>query len=244
MTRLMTSEWYKIRRSKLLALILVGIAAQTVFQVWTSYTDHFVNLGQTGLLKMAENSILLCMWIAGFIGLYTAPEFQQGTLRNVLALGKNRSHVYLSMLLSSSIAIAAILAVVSIVATVGLTAAFGFGDMALGDFLRFFFWNYLMQLLYHLSFAALFCMFAFICKSPGITILLGIGYTVASFALTGFLDKHLPVALDYLPQTYISGFTYFSSDPAFVVRGLFVSAAYFVITWIVGSIVFKKSDIK
>lgn len=247
MTTLISAEWYKMLRDKALAVILAGVTAQTLILVLEQYfkTEEPSILGQFGVMAPVDTSILLQVWLIAFIGYFIASEFQNGTMRNILALGKNRTHVYLSKLLSASIAMVVIYATASIIATAGFSAVAGFGDMTSNEFWRFFTWNFSMQTLYHLTFAATFTMFAFLSRSLGMTILLGIGYWIVKMFLPFFLSTvGLAFAVEYLPDYYIGAFEQLSGDPAFITKGITVSAAYIVITSIIGCIVFNKSDIR
>ena len=244
MTTLIVSEWYKILRSRALAIILVGVAAFTFIQVLSSYFMQEFLLGQNSVAEIGRNSSILSLGMAAFVGFFVASEFQYGTMRNVLALGKNRMHVFLSKVLSACVAVAAIIAVFSIAGTVGFSMAFGFGDMALGEFSRFFVWNFSMQLLYHLTLAAIFTMFAFLSKSPGMTILLSVGYVIATLAIAGFLNNFpggtLKFALEFFPQYYSSNIDDLSGELAFITDGVIVSVAYIALACIIGVAVFKK----
>ncbi|MGI6120464.1 MAG: ABC transporter permease [Desulfosporosinus sp.] len=247
MTTLISAEWYKLIRSKVLAVILGGVTVQTLIQVLAEYINREASPvpGQFGVTVPADTSLFLQVWLVAFVGYFVASEFQNGTMRNTLALGKNRTHVYLSKLLSAFVAIAVIYATVSIVSTAGLSAVAGFGDMTLSEFSRFFFWNFSMQLLYHLTFAAMFIMFVFLSRSVGMSILLSIGYWIVKMFLPmvfGVLG--LAFAVQFLPDYYISAFKGLSGDPTFITKGIVVSVAYIVIASIIGCIVFKKTDIK
>ncbi|MGO4546382.1 ABC transporter permease [Paenibacillus sp. 2TAB23] len=247
MTSLIYAEWYKLLRGKVLAIILACVTAQTVIQVLGQYTTTGEPPfpGQLGVLVAANGSFLLQLWLSAFVGYFVASEFQNGTMRNIVSLGKNRTHVYLSKLFSACVAITAIYAMITIVATAGFSAVFGFGDMAINEFTSFFTWNFFMQVLYHLTYAAIITMFAFVSRSLGMTIILGFGYMLVMLFFPGFLSRvGLEDMEEYLPGYYISGFGQLSGDPSFVAKGIIVTAAYFVITCIIGCIIFNKSDIK
>jgi ABC-2 type transport system permease protein len=250
MTTLIYAEWYKILRSRALAIILAGVVAFTVLQVYDAYSSQEPVLGQNGIMEMGQHSWLLSIWFAAFVGYFVASEFPNGTIRNVLALGKNRTCVYLSKVFSACIAVSAMITAVGIVATVGFSMVFGFGDMGLGEFLSFFISSLTMQLLYYLTYATIFGMLAFLSKSPIMTVLLGIGYQFLKLSLAEFLENYaggrLEFAVAFLPQNYfayISAIDAFRGDPALITRGALVSAAYMVLACIVGIAVFKRSDI-
>lgn len=246
MTTLISAEWYKLFHGKVLAVILAGVIAQTVLvQVMFHYANRPPVSGQSGVMVLVDTSLFLQVWLLAFVGYFVASEFQNGTMRNILALGKNRTQVYLAKLLATFVAMAAIFAAVSIVSTAGLSAAYGFGDITFNEFWRFFSLNFFNQLLYHLTFAAVFTMGAFLSRSLGMTILLGIGYWVVKMyfpLIFGALD--LVFAIEYLPDYFIGSFVQLSGDPAFITKGIIVSVAYIVITSIIGCIVLIKSDVK
>jgi ABC-2 type transport system permease protein len=248
MTALIAAEWYKIRHSRVLMIILAGITAQTALQIVASSSLQETMLGQNGVTMLAENSSLLALWFAAFVGFFIASEFQNGTIRNVLALGKDRTQVFLSRLLSACIASAAIFAIVSLVATVGFSAAFGFGDIAPGEFLSSFAWTFSMQLVYQFTYAAVFTMFAFLSRNPGMSIILSVAYMIFVFASGGFLNNYpggsLKFALQFYPQHYISEFSTLSGDPSFITNGLIVSAVYIISAFAIAFTVFKNSDVK
>lgn len=207
MTSLISAEWYKLLRGKVLAIILSGVAVLTLLKVLGELTSKEPILGQFGVMLSADLSTFWQMWLAVFVGYFVASEFQNGTMRNILALGKNRTHVYLSKLLSSCIAVTAIYITVTFVATAGLSSLVGFGGMTLSEFLRFFSWNFFMQILYHFTFAAIFTMFAFFCRSLGMTIILGFGYAIVMLFLPGVFNMlGLASGIKYLPIYYITFF--------------------------------------
>lgn len=248
MRTLISADWYKLLQGKVLLLILAGVTAQTLLfrsMKQAAMSGEPPVHGQLGVLFLGDTAIFLQVWILAFVGYFVASEFQNGTMRNTLALGKNRIPVYLSKLLSSFIATAAIFAIVTIASTAWLSVTSGFGTMPFNEFLNFLALNFSMMLLYHLAFAAIFTMFAFISKNVGMTILMGSGFWIAKMYLPMVLAKFgFASAIEYMPDYYISLFRDLSGNPDFITRGITVSLAYIVITSIIGIIVFKKSDIK
>ncbi|WP_127529506.1 ABC transporter permease [Paenibacillus kobensis] len=246
MTTLLSAEWYKLWRGKVLHVILLCITAQISLQVFAEfYGGDSPMQGQYGVTMPAGMSFMMQLWFSAFVGYFIASEFPNGTMRNSLALGKYRTYVYVSKLFAACVAVAVIYLVSSIVATVGFSLAFGFGDMSLLEFARFFSWNYGMQVLFHWGFAALLTLIAFISRSPIMTVLVNLAYVIGMLALPTFLT-----ALGYFdvykcfPDYYVMFFENLSGDSAFIIHGAAMSVAYLVITCIIGCIVFKRTDIK
>ena len=249
MNTLILAEWYKILHSKTLGLILIGVAALTSLEILSSYLMQETHvLGQNSIIKLGEGMSMHALWIAAFAGFFIASEFQNGTIRNVIALGKDRTHILLSKIFSACIAVVAILAINGIVAIIGLTAAFGFGDMTIGEFSRLSVWSFFMQVIYHSTYAAVFTMLAFLSKNSGMTILLCVVYEIATLAIGGFLNNFpgdsLSFALQFFPQYYASEIDDFGFNLTFIVNGIIISVVYLVASSMIGSVAFKKSDIK
>ena len=254
MKSLVAAEWYKLRRSKVLAIVLAGVSALAVVDALSAYflQDSLLR-GDNAVSALADQSSFLSLWIAAFVGFFVASEFQTGAIRNVLALGKGRTAVALAKLFSACVAVAAILAVLGLVATVAYTAAVGFGDKTAGEFLAFFAVNFVLQVAYQLPQAAVFTMFALLSRSIGLTILFSIGYVIFVLALGGFLNAYpggaLKVGLRFFPQYYVSELhltepDVLNLDPSFVLTGLAVAAAYMVVATAIACAVFRRSDIK
>lgn len=248
MKALVKSEWFKIRHDKPFKIILISVVILMIIQIISEYHLQVeITLGQYSIAKIGQNSALLSLFIAAFVGLFTASEFQNGTIRNTLALGISRQLVYLSKMFAACVAVFAILSFVSVVNTIGNSIAFGFGDMSFVDFLLFFAWNFISQVLFHSTYAAVFTMFAFLSKSSITTVLLSVGYVIVVLATGGFFNAFpgggLKFLLEYFPEYYMSEISDLASL-SFIVKGIAVSGSYIILSSIIGSKAFLRSDIK
>jgi ABC-2 type transport system permease protein len=254
MRSLIAAEWYKLRHSTVLGVVLLGVAAIAVADALSAYflQDSPVR-GATAVSILGDQSSFLSVWIAAFVAFFVASEFQSGAIRNVLAFGKGRTAVALAKLFSVCVAVVAMLAVMGVVATVAFSAALGFGDKTWGEFLGLFIATFVLQAVYQLPQAAIFTMFALLSRSVGMTILFSIGYVIFVLALGGFLNAFpggaLKVGLRFFPQYYVSELYLTETDllnlgPAFVLTGVAVSAIYFVVATLIAGAVFGRSDIK
>lgn len=246
MKKLISAEWYKLFHNKVLLFILGGVAAQTLLVIALYHSaDRPLGPGETGITMLVNTSLFSQIWILAFVGYFISSEFQNGAMRNILGLGKERMHVYISKLFSTFFATFTILAVTAVVATLGLTALYGFGEMHFTEFLSYFTSTFFMQLIYHLPHAAVFLMLAFLSRSLGMTLMLGIGYWIVNANVPSILRALTVVStIEYFPDYYISRYASLHSDPTFITNGYMVSAAYILIAAIVSCIVFKKTDVK
>lgn len=254
MRSLIAAESYKLLRSEALGFVLAGVALLALIDAVSAYflQDSPVR-GHNAIALLADQSSMLSIWIAAFVGFFVASEFQNGAIRNTLALGKGRVAVVLAKLFASCLGVAAIFAVVAVVATAAYSAALGFGDRTAGQFLAFFAWNYVLQLAYQLPLAAVFTMVALLSRNAGLTVLFSMGYVIAILALGAFLNAYpggvLKPGLKLFPQYYVSELYLTETDTlnldaSFVLTGLLVSATYFVVACIIAALVFRGSDVR
>lgn len=262
MMTLLTAEWYKLIRSKALALILAGAAITAGLSIqgnisredmenltgagWEELSESGFLLGCTGVNLISMSSMFIILWIAAFIGFFTASEFQNGTIRNVLALGKSRSHVFFSKFLISCAAVAAILVVVGSIGTIGATLAFGFGGADFPQYARYLSVYLPMQLYLHMIFAAIFCAIAFISRSVGMTLLLSIAYLVVTLTFTAYVGQfeNLAFIQHFFPYGYVHYMTEYALEPwHFIPRALLTGAVHMLIPCAIGCFAFQKADI-
>lgn len=246
MKTLISTEWYKLFRNKVLLFILSGVAMQTLLVIALYHTaNRALGPGQTGIMMLVNTSLFTQIWILAFVGYFISSEFQNGAMRNILSLGKDRIHVYLSKLFSTFFATFTILVVVATISTLGLTALYGFGDMNFTEFLSYFTSTFFIQFIYHLPHAAVLLMLAFISRSLGMTLMLGIGYWIVNANVPSILRAlNVVSTIEYFPDYYISRLASLHNDPRFITNGFIVCVVYIIMTGIISCIVFRKSDIK
>jgi hypothetical protein len=144
--------------------------------------------------------------------------------------------------------------VIAITATVVCSTLFGFGGMSGVEFIQFFLWTYFNQTLYHLAYAALFTMLAFISRNAAMTILLGVGWTVVEMMVIGFLGNYqggsLAFARQIFPGLYIGIFysveydLYWYNNATQIIKGIATSMLFIGASSITGITLFLKNDIK
>jgi ABC-2 type transport system permease protein len=252
-SRLIAAEWFKMRHNKIIPILSLFAALFAVLQIQGARDQEFPVSGQLSVTVLASLSAFNCILLAAFAGFFVATEFDNGGIRNSLALGRDRLRLYLSKQLSVFAALASILFVTSVAATITGTARFGFGDMDAASFLAFFLTIFALQLLYHSVYAALFSAIAFITRSAGLTVLLSIGAILGEYAMASFfglLGDFGQMMKTLLPVYSVGGlysvrqefFGY--ADPAFLTRSVIASVAAVLLFCLIGSIAFRKAEIK
>jgi ABC-type transport system involved in multi-copper enzyme maturation permease subunit len=212
-----------------------------------------VTSGQLGVTMLGSLSPFICILLAAFAGFCVAAEFDNGGARNSLALGKDRLHLYLAKQASVFAALAALLIVSAAGAILTGTVRFGFGDMQSDAYMSFLLTIFLLQLLYHLVYAAMFAAIAFITRNATMTVLLSIGWLIFEMILVSFLGRIGGFALTVrtvFPIYSVSGLyeaqqgLYGYANPAFVTRSIIAGIVSVILLIGVGAWAFRKAEIK
>jgi ABC-type transport system involved in multi-copper enzyme maturation permease subunit len=124
---------------------------------------------------------------------------------------------------------------------------FDFGALAFGEYLRQLLCVLSLQLLLHFTYAVLFCLVAFLSRSTGQAMLVGVGYILASSVLLfslGSFDTFGAIAR-ILPQYYVAALGISSGGMTVLAVGaIIVSAGYSIAAIWIGNKIFKKADVK
>jgi ABC-type transport system involved in multi-copper enzyme maturation permease subunit len=136
--------------------------------------------------------------------------------------------------------------VVCIVTTIGMTLLFGFGNSSILEYGQRLAMTVSAQLKLHCTFAAVFCMIAFISKSAGLTIIESVVYVLPFSIFMSFAGSFEEISFltKIIPQYYIASFHELHHDTGFMLGSMAVSIFYVVIPSAIGIVVFNKADIK
>jgi ABC-2 type transport system permease protein len=262
MTNIIESDFYKLRRNISSWLLPAAAAVATIVTaVFIYFVDNgltveggeavssfdvfgFIPTGTQGALAMSSISNLYAILAVVFSGLFISNEFVSGTIRNALCIGKSRTGIYLSKLLSGA-ATLLVTMFVSLVAFVGMfSIMYGFGDS--GGFLMEMLKVFALQYLYHMTFAAVAFMLAFLLQNIVFSVAVGIFWTVISGVLTEILTAFdgLGFFARFMPNYYITRLTENIGDGSFVLQSVLVSVIWIGVTALVGCEVFGRRDIK
>lgn len=262
MTNITTSDFYKLRRNISFWLLpAAAVVATVVTAVFMFFVDNgltveggeavssdavfgFLPTGASGVLALSSISNLYAILAVVFSGLFISSEFTNGTIRNALCIGKSRTGIYLSKLLSGAVMLLGTMAV-SLAAFIGLfTVMYGFGDGSgfLIETLKVFALQYLL----HMTFAAVAFMLAFLIQNIVFSVAVGIFWTVISGVLTDILTAFdgLSFFARIMPNYYITRLAENIGDGSFVLMSIVVSVIWIGVTAVIGCAVFSRRDIK
>ncbi|MDR1453700.1 MAG: ABC transporter permease [Candidatus Margulisbacteria bacterium] len=204
----------------------------------------FIPVGSLGAYALTTISNLYGFIVVVFSGLFISTEFAQGTIRNALCAGASRSKVYLSKLAVNAVMLILCMSVSTLTFIASFTALYGFGDPA--GFITNTVLVLGMQVLYHLVYAAIGCLLAFLV--PNIAFSVGVGLVFVGLQgvlveICSAFDVLNPLA-PFIPHYYIMRLTENFHDAAFLAHGAAVSIIFVLATVVIGCLLFKRQDIK
>ena len=247
MKNLLKAELYKLSRSRTLFYLMLllfltntfGIITNTLLKTYTMY-------GQDAIFQAGTS--VNAMWFGAFAGFFIASEFQNGGIRNILALGKNRAYVFMAKVISMILCIAILLCVIVIVQIIGNSIVTGFGSKSLIEFTVFLLKNFTHLVVFHLAYAGFFTMFAFITQKAGLTILFSFCFEALILVCGGFFENfkgmNLKPFLQLFPHYYYTKIDFNLTNDQFFVNGYIVCLLYFLVPVIISILIFKRTDIK
>jgi ABC-2 type transport system permease protein len=258
----MNADFYKLRKNIAAWLLpAASIVATLVTAVFMFFVDNgltveggqevnasdvfgFTPEGAMGVQALQSNSSIFAILAVVFAGLFVSNEFATGTIRNALCIGKSRIQVYISKLTMSGVMLFIIMFVSAVAFIASFSIMYGFGDSA--DFVATSIKVFALQLLYHLAYASLACMFAFLIQNTVFSVSVGIFCVMISGVLTDVFTAFdgLGLFARLMPNYYITRLADNLADSGFILQSILASLAFILITSVAGCVVFKNRDVK
>ncbi|HWO98934.1 MAG TPA: ABC transporter permease [Bacillus sp. (in: firmicutes)] len=259
MLNLLTAERIKLFRGKKLWIVLGILSLLPIIQVVNSkMTVHYgtklvqaidtVINGATSILMMEKNGLTILLVMSAFISFFIGEEFQNGTIRNALSLGRSRTHYYLSKFV-----IAALLSLVGVIVMTALgmisfSVVFGFGEVAeISNYFSYAIKSFSTLYLLILANISIYVMISFLAKNSGISLIWSFLYTIATGFGAGIFQQtqHFKQVTFWFTESFL-----FYSDfakPADIAKYpemILVSLITIVLSSTIGILLFKRTDIK
>ncbi|SET60636.1 ABC-2 type transport system permease protein [Salinibacillus kushneri] len=259
MLNLLTAERIKIIRSKKFWIVLGILTILPIMQAVNSQItvnhgkelvqviDTVIN-GATGILMIEKNGLTVLLIISAFICFFIGEEFQNGTIRNVLSLGRSRIHYYLSKFLMAALVSLFGVIVLTALGMISFTVVFGFGEVAeINHYFVFAIKSFITLYILILANVSVYVMIGFLTKNSGISLIWCFLYTIA----TGFLPdifqqtSHFKQVTEWFTETFL-----FYSDfanPSHIAKYpemVLVSLLTIVVSSTLGILCFNRTDIK
>jgi ABC-2 type transport system permease protein len=259
MLNLLTAERIKLFRSKKLWIVLAIFTILPVLQAVNSkisvdygkelvqVVDTVIN-GATGVLMIEKNGLTVLLVISAFICFFIGEEFQNGTIRNALSLGRSRTHYYLSKFVMAALLSLIGTIVMTVVGIISFTVIFEFGEVAeINHYFIYAIKSFSSLYLLILANVSIYVTISFLTKNSGIALIWSFLYTIS----TGFLPDIFQQTTHFKHVTYwFSEVFLFYSDfanPADIAKFpemVLVSLITIVVSSTIGIFLFKRTDIK
>lgn len=251
MLNLLKADFYKLRRSKSFFICLGLLAAIVAYIIidFSSSAHIKEKLSSSNLhwiyMMFKEKSFLpyfLPVFQAIFITMLITSEYSTGTIKDSVSLGYSRTKIYMSKLIT--ISVASILMMLAAIATTGISSIFVFGiygTFSMYDFLLLFRMLLIHALLYT-AYGSIFLKIAFLIKNIGGTMAFSIFFSLILGSLSsvfgeGYLGR-IMLLKNFSP-------TAIPNPQAVDIRiAIAVALSYLFLCFSIGCVTFKKQDIK
>ncbi|AOV08902.1 ABC transporter permease [Sporosarcina ureilytica] len=259
MLNLLSAERIKLRRSKKLIIALIILCVLPIIQTVNSYwsvsygaelvqkVDTVVN-GATGILMIKKNGLTVLLVMSAFISFFIGEEFQHGTIRNALSLGRSRTHYYVSKLIVVALVSLAGVIVMTILGMIGFTIAFGFGGVAeMNHYVSYALKAFSTLYMLVLANVSVYVAIGFITKNSSFTLIWSFIYTIATGFLPGIFQQttHFKQVMFWFTETFMFYFNFATpEDVARFPEMIVVSLITIVLSSAVGIWMFNRTDIK
>lgn len=257
---IINSEFYKLKKSKSFYICIIACIVLAFFSVVLASSIQ-AGILTRGVEEVSETSEALSGVVllektlgldflptifAVFVSIFVAGEFQNGAMKNYVSKGYNRVQIYLSKFIVCSVAVLAMYVINAGIACVIGTALWGFdpdGVATVGNVSTMLFGVGLLLLAY----TSIFVFISMWLRSNGASIAVNI-CTISLFStvlmLTSFITGDSVTLSNYWISGNIAALASLTPESGAVIQGVIVGMCYLLGGIIIGSILFKKQDIK
>lgn len=259
MLNLLTAERIKLMRSKKLWIVLGLFTLLPVFQAVNSKIavdngaklvqeiDTVIN-GATGVLMMDKSGLTILLVISAFISFFIGEEFQHGTIRNALSLGRSRTHYYMAKFVFSALLCLIGVILMTALGVIAYSVAFEFGEV--GGINNYFLYTIKSFSTLYLLIAAnvsVYVMISFLTKNTGISLIWSFIYTIATGFVPGIFQQteHFKHVTFWFTESFLFYLDF--TNPSVIARYpemALVSILTIVLSSAIGLFLFKRMDIK
>lgn len=258
MNNLLRSEFYKLRCSKALKVIMIiAVCTYIISAFITNLMSNGLLLdnaemplfsfpligGNAPYMVMGDfDSITLFMGI--FASVFIAGEFSKGTIKNILAVGKSRFEVYCAKLLT--LVFVGIFLVLSstVTYTIFFTFLFGFGKDITAEYIISLFKLFCLESLFFSAYAGVFTLIAISVRN----IAGAVGASIGAILIPNIMQQ-LTLLMDlpeWVPQIFLIPYMEALSTLEVNVSygDILVALGIILCTTGIGMMNFSKADIK
>ena len=261
MVNILKSDFYKLSKNKafwICTLLSATVAVLVVVAMQAGINRAMGNVqggpitaimadmvSGAGVLTIAIPMGFHLIFIAVFVSVFVASEFQTGTIKNVLSRGAGRTEVFFSKFITTIVASLIMLTAFVLGVIITGTVLWGFDPNNQITILGFIIMLSLQSLTI-IAFAALFTFTSMTLRGTGGAVAANvISVTMASTLFTA-VSLLLPGDFnlsDYWLEWGVSNLATYAPASADVIQGIIIAVIWGVMSLVVGAMLFNKQDI-
>lgn len=260
MINLLKADFYKLFKTKMFYILIIVCSVLTIISVGSNALLKFLaeNLvddmpividGRATMFSTYNLTSNVGLIIPIFIGIFTLTDIRHGTIRNKIIIGESKTKVYLShFIVSTTFALISI--IISFILSLILSLIlFGYGHEFNGTEFLNFLRCLIIGLLTFVYIASISTFFALITKSTPLTIIftLLVAIALSIIASVSFMipnEKY--VKIFYILPTYANIMLTQTGELSLelFLFGFFSSILFIALNLFLGTLLFKKIDLK
>lgn len=259
MLNLLTAEKIKLLRSKKLWIVLGILLLLPIMQVVNTLIEvhHGKELvqiietvinGASAILMIKKNGFTILLVLSVFVSFFIGEEFQNGTVRNALSLGRSRTHYYLSKLVLAALLSFVGVIGMTIIGMISYTIVFDFGSIAeIDNYFSYALKTFSTLYLLILATVSVYVMISFLTKNSSISLVWSFLYTIGTGFLPGIFQQttHFKQVTFWFTETYLFYFNFAAPEEiARFPEMIVVSLITIVLSSAIGIWLFNRTDIK
>lgn len=206
-----------------------------------------VQIGIIGVLQQMFSGHFVGIFVAIFVSIFAVSEYGNGAIKNIVGKGYSRETVFLSKFLSSvtaSIIMNVVIAVLTILIGLPFMGKTGIQATVWSDIVIYL----AIQLVLGIAMTGIIVVISEFTRSLGAGIAVSLGVMMLSTTLTAGLDL-LCHNFNFKPSEYwildvMSSCPTMEFGQDYIIRAIVVSVVWFFLAAIVGTLHFKKADVK
>lgn len=260
MSNLLRSDFYRLFRSKsfyVCTVVAMGLIALNIFLLdWASrVAGEGVNLDVStlykdgisyGLTAFSNGNVQMILGI--IIAIFVTAEFSHGTMKNVVSKGFPKLQIYLTKLISMTVASYIIIIATFVVGTISAIIVTGtLGDLN-GEYISKIVKTIGIELLLNTALTALILLVSMVVRNLGAAIAINI-IGIMSFGplIFSILEYVVKGKIKFTEYSLLNNIAFYANNTAKgsdYLRSLIVGLIFLAVSTVLGIYAFKKSDVK
>lgn len=256
MINLIKAELFKLKRNHTF-WVLMGVVTAVytlanylvIIGWWRLNNKVFegVGLKEYNAMTMMAVPIIFNLIISTLAGCFINADYATSTIKNQILSGNKRSHIYLAKLIVFSLGSVITAVILPIVSAICTTLLLGYSKIYTGMAVMYLLRVFSLYTLIIIAYSSIIMLIASLTKESGKTIIITIIATVILFAIEKLLVPNSEIVkVIYENSIFYQIYEAFSPIVTFnkIGKNILISAATFIIITYLGSMIFKRKEIK